>query len=169
MDSYVDGRNETPVERADRNYAELLQELRVLQTGVQILFGFVLIMSVQPLLHGAPRFTKGVYLVVLGLCCVSTALLMGPAAYHRMLFATGQKPEVVKGSHRLAMAGIVMLMLAICSAILLVADLVAGRAAGWVFAGCALVFFAGVWYVLPAMRSRPEQEQRVGEERAQER
>lgn len=164
-DDSPDGRDETPAERADRNYAELLQELRVLQTGVQILFGFVLIMSVQPRLQEAPQFTKLVYLVVLALCCVSTGLLMGPAAYHRMLFGTGQKPEVVQGSHLLARGGIVTLMLAICAAVLLVADLVAGRVLAWIFAGGALVFFAAIWYVLPAVRSRPAMERRLPHER----
>jgi hypothetical protein len=155
MDELADRRDETPAQRADRNFGELLQELRVLQTGVQILFGFVLIMSVQPLLHDASRFTRTAYLVVLGLCCVSTALLMGPAAYHRMLFGKGRKAEVVKGSHLLARGGIVTLMLAICAAVLLVTDLVAGRTMGWIFTAFVLAFFVAVWYVMPAVRGRP--------------
>jgi hypothetical protein len=154
MGELADQRNETPAQRADRNFGELLQELRVLQTGVQILFGFVLIMSVQPLVHDASRFTKVAYLVVLGLCCVSTALLMGPAAYHRMLFGKGRKAEVVKGSHLLARSGIVALMLAICAAVLLVTDLVAGRTTGWIFTALVLAFFVAVWYVMPAIRGR---------------
>lgn len=154
MDELANQRGETPVQRADRNFGELLQELRVLQTGVQILFGFVLIMSVQPLVHDASRFTKTVYLVVLGLCCVSTALLMGPAAYHRMLFGKGRKAEVVRGSHLLARGGIVTLMLAICAAVLLVTDLVAGRAAGWIFTAVVLMLFVAVWYVMPVIRGR---------------
>ncbi|WP_460525863.1 DUF6328 family protein [Flindersiella endophytica] len=154
MDELTDQRGETPAQRADRNFGELLQELRVLQTGVQILFGFVLIMSVQPLLHDSSRFTKTVYLVVLGLCCVSTALLMGPAAYHRMLFGKGRKAEVVKGSHLLARGGIVALMLSICAAVLLVTDLVAGRTMGWIFTVLVLLFFVAVWYALPAIRGR---------------
>lgn len=158
MGDLTDGRNESPAQRADRNFGELLQELRVLQTGVQILFGFVLIMSVQPRLHDAPRFTQILYLVVLGLCVVSAALLMGPAAYHRMLFGTGRKPEVVQGSHLLARSGMLTLMLAICAAVLLVAELVAGRLVAWIFAGAALAFFVGTWYVLPAIRRRPAQE-----------
>jgi hypothetical protein len=168
MNELADGRDESPAERADRNFGELLQELRVLQTGVQILFGFVLIMSVQPLLHDAPQFTRTVYLVVLGLCCVSTALLIGPAAYHRMLFGKGRKPEVVKGSHLLARGGIVTLMLAICAAVLLVTDLVAGLVVGWIFTALALAFFVAVWYVLPAVRGlrAPERMERLpGEER----
>jgi hypothetical protein len=153
MSEVVDGRDESPAERADRNYLELLQELRVLQTGVQILFGFLLIMSVQPRLYDAPAFTREVYLVVLALCCIATALLMGPAAYHRMLFGRG-KAEVVRGSHVLAHGGIVALLLAISASVLLVTDLVLSRTAGWAFGCCVGLFFTTVWYLLPLVRLR---------------
>lgn len=164
MDGQTSGRDESPTERADRNYAELLQELRVLQTGVQIMFGFLLILSVQPKLYESPPFTRTVYLVTLGLCATATALLMGPAAYHRMLFGL-DKPEVVRGSHVLAHGGIIALLLAISSSVLLVVDLVAGRVAGWIFCVAVAGLFLTVWYVLPIvrrMRALPDNGDRKG-------
>lgn len=143
-------RGETPLQRADRNFQELLAELRVLQTGVQILFGFLLIFAVQPRFEQISAFSKVIYLATLVLCCVATAFLMAPVAYHRTLFARGMKPEIVQSSDRLAHGGIAALFLAIISALLLILDLVIdSRAIAAVLTGCVAVVFASLWYVLP--------------------
>jgi hypothetical protein len=147
-----DDRSESSSERADRNFLELLNELRVLQTGVQILFGFLLILAVQPRFAEASRFEQVVYLVTLMLSCAATALLMGPAAYHRILFARGRKAEVVRASSRLANAGICVLMLAISSATLLVVELVFSQALAWTLSICVAVGFAILWFALPLSR-----------------
>jgi hypothetical protein len=148
------GRRETPLQRADRNFAELLAELRVLQTGVQILFGFLLILAVQPVFSRASTFARVTYLITLLLCCAATALLMAPVAYHRALFAKGLKPEVVRASNRLARSGMATLFLAIVSAVLLVIDLVLGLTLAIVLASCVAVMFAVLWYLLPLRRLR---------------
>jgi Family of unknown function (DUF6328) len=147
-----DDRPETPAERADRNFLELLNELRVLQTGVQILFGFLLILAVQPRFANASDFERLVYLITLMLSCGATALLMAPAAYHRMLFAQGRKAEVVTASNRLANAGICVLLLAMSSATLLVVELVFSQALAWMLSICVAVTFAAVWIGLPLSR-----------------
>ncbi|MEQ7124693.1 DUF6328 family protein [Actinopolymorpha sp. B11F2] len=147
-------RRETPLERADRNFQELIAELRVLQTGVQILFGFLLILAVQPRFAEASAFSRVTYLVTLILCCAATALLMAPVAYHRMLFAKGLKPEVVRASNRFARCGMTTLLLAIVSAVLLVINLVLGLTLAIVFASCVGVLFVLLWYLLPLRRLR---------------
>jgi Family of unknown function (DUF6328) len=149
-----EARGETPLQRADRNFQELLAELRVLQTGVQILFGFLLILAVQPRFAEATMFARVVYFVTLGLCCAATALLMAPVAYHRALFAKGLKPEVVSASNRFAQAGMATLFLAITSAVLLVLDLVGSRALAAILTACVAVLFLALWYVAPALRLR---------------
>ncbi len=151
-DAKPDGRQETRTERADRNLAEMLQELRVLQTGVQILFGFLLILAVQPRFASADGFEKGVYFTTLMLSCVATIFLMAPVAYHRVLFGRGRKVEIVKMSNRLTHVGMVALWLAISSAVLLVLDLVLERPVAWVISGAMGLLFLCVWYVLPLTR-----------------
>lgn len=143
---------ETRVQRADRNFAEILGELRVLQTGVQILFGFLLILAVQPRFADTSTFGRVTYVVTLLLCCVATALLMGPVAYHRALFAKGLKPEIVRVSNRFARAGMLVLLLAIDGAVLLVMDFVFGLPVALAPAAFVLLLFAVAWYVLPTRR-----------------
>ncbi|MBM7786819.1 DUF6328 family protein [Tenggerimyces flavus] len=151
-DARPDGRQESPAERADRNLGEMLQELRVLQTGVQILFGFLLILAVQPRFASADGFEKGVYFTTLLLSCVATIFLMAPVAYHRVLFGRGRKVEIVKMSNRLTHVGMVALWLAISSAVLLVLDLVLQRSFAWIISIAIAVLFLAVWYVLPLSR-----------------
>lgn len=102
-DEPADHRRETEAERLDRNFDELLQELRVSQTGVQILFAFLLGVSFTQSFRQADSFVHIVYSVTLLLCALATALFIGPVALHRMLFGLGSKGELVKVSSRLAL------------------------------------------------------------------
>ena len=154
QDAAASGRRETPAERADRNFQELLTELRVLQTGVQILFGFLLILAVQPRFADASQFERAVYLLALLLTCAATALLMAPVAYHRALFSLGQKADVVAMSNRLADCGIFVLMLAIGVAVLLVVDFVFDRPLAWLLGTAVIAVFVVLWYLLPLSRRR---------------
>ncbi|WP_147304569.1 DUF6328 family protein [Thermasporomyces composti] len=150
----MEARRETPFQRADRNFQELLAELRVLQTVVQILFGFMLILAIQPRFAAASGFTHVTYLIALVLCCTATALLMAPVAYHRTLFARGLKPEVVRVSDRLARGGMVALFLAIVASVLLVFDLAVNRFVAVVLTVCVATVFVLLWYVMPLRRLR---------------
>ena len=113
----------------------------MLQAGVQILFGFLLILAVQPRFANASNFEQVVYPITLMLSCGATALLMAPAAYHRMLFAQGRKAEVVSASNRLASAGIGVLLLAVELGHLLVVELVFSQVMAWTLSICVAVTF----------------------------
>ena len=142
-------RNETDAERLDRNWASLLQELRVVQTGVQLLTGFLLTLPFQPrfVILDAPM--KVVYLVTVSSAVLSTALLVAPVAMHRLLFRRHLLDRVVTAAHRCAYAGVLLLGVAVTGMTVIIFEVVAGRLAALVSGGCALVLFAAFWLVLP--------------------
>ncbi len=144
-----DTRNETPLERADRNFAELLQELRVLQTGVQILFAFLLTLAFTPRFPSLDTVQRGIYVVTLLLTVSAAMLLIAPAAVHRVLFGRGVKRLIVEVSSRLAGCGMGLLALAFTGSVLLIADVVVGRAAGLAVAGGVLAGCVGLWAAMP--------------------
>ncbi|GAA2054232.1 MULTISPECIES: DUF6328 family protein [Streptomyces] len=150
----VRGRRETPRERDDRNFAELLQELRVTQTGVQILFAFLLILAFSarfPVLDG---FQRGTYLTTLLLAMAASILFTAPAALHRGLFRRGAKRHIVEVSSRLAAFGLGALGLALTGSLLLVVDVVVSRTAGLLAAAGAFLACTGLWVVLPRRLAR---------------
>jgi hypothetical protein len=147
-------RQETPAERADRNFNELLQELRVSQTGVQILFAFLLTLAFQSSFAKVTTPQLAVYVTTLLLCACATALLIAPVALHRRLFRQGKKRQVVETASRLAQGGLLMLFLAICGAILFILDFVLARTLAVVLAVGVTVVFLALWYVLPWRLSR---------------
>lgn len=95
-------RNETPLQRADRNFVELLQELRVTQTGVRILFAFLLSLAFTSRFGDLDPVQRVTYVVTLLLSVLAAALFTAPAALHRSLFQQGAKPRIVQVSSRLA-------------------------------------------------------------------
>ncbi|WP_344801434.1 DUF6328 family protein [Microlunatus ginsengisoli] len=101
-----DGRDETINERMDRNWNELLQEMRVTQTGTQILSGFLLTIAFQPTFHGLPAFDKTVYLFLVLAATVTTALALAPVHLHRTLFRHHSKPALVQIGHLLLRAAL---------------------------------------------------------------
>jgi hypothetical protein len=151
----ADGRGERPLERADRNMIEMLQELRVAQTGVQILFAFLLSLSFTERFTRIDDFQRWTYVVTLLLTAVTTGLLVAPAAIHRMLFGRGVKAATVEIGHKLFVAGLAALILTLVGAVLLVLDIAVGRTfAAWA-AGTLGVVLIGLWFVLPLpIRSR---------------
>ena len=120
------------------------------QTGVQILFAFLLGVSFTQSFRQADSFVHIVYSVTLLLCALATALFIGPVALHRMLFGLGSKGELVKVSSRLALGGLYALLLAITGAVLLALDDPLGRPVALTLAGGAFVVLVGLWVVLPA-------------------
>ncbi|MEU7262011.1 MULTISPECIES: DUF6328 family protein [Streptomyces] len=142
-------RNETPLERYDRNFGELLQELRVLQTGVQILFAFLLTLAFTPRFVSLDTTQRAFYVGTLLLAVLATLLLTAPAAVHRVLFRRRAKRLVVEVSARLTAAGMAVLALALAGAVLLVVDVVLGRGAGVTAGAVTLVTCGGLWALLP--------------------
>ena len=138
------GRDETPLERADRNWEELLGELRVTQTGVSILFSVLLTIPFTARFGDVTSMQRTTYLAALVLSAATTVVLIAPVAHHRVLFAKGHKQQLVQQANLLARTGLALLCLTLGAVLLLVADLlldgpvlllvlafVAGTAALW--------------------------------------
>jgi Family of unknown function (DUF6328) len=148
------GRRETAAERLDRNYNELLQELRVAQTGVQILFAFLLSL---PFLQGfrveeADR--RLIYSGTLLSAALAAGLLIAPVPYHRLVFRANRKEEVVRMADRMAVLGMGFLLVAMTGSLFLVFDeLWSAEVASLVAAGFAGACLA-LWFVLPVLARR---------------
>ena len=145
-------RDETPVERADRNMGELLQELRVALPGVQVLFAFLLAVPFQQRFQDVTTFQRQTYFVVLLLSAAATAFLIAPSAYHRLNFAQGDKPHIVVVANRLSVIGLVLLAFAMTGAVMLVTDVLFQSATVAVATGATLIMFASLWFVVPLLR-----------------
>lgn len=142
-------RDETPAERADRNWSELLQELRVTQTGVQVLAGFLLTLPFQQRFSRLSDWQMGQYLAALSCAVVSVILLVAPVSAHRWLFRQHEKDVVVTFGDRLAKAGLTMLAVTIVLAIMFVFGVVAGQTAGIITAAVTALAFIALWAILP--------------------
>jgi hypothetical protein len=143
---------ETEEERWQRNYAELLQELRVAQTGVQILFAFLLILAFSPGFDESDGFVRTVYLVALLSAAAAAALIIAPVAHHRLMFRRHRKPMLVQDAHRMAFAGLMLVIVSMVSAVLLATDVVLSRPVAVTVAAATGAGFVLLWAVLPLAR-----------------
>jgi len=141
-------RGETELQSVDRHFNELLQELRVAQTGVQILFAFLLGLAFTPRFPDLTVGQQGVYLVTLVLSAVSAALLIGPVGYHRTVFRQRLRSQLVSTAHRYAIAGLVLLLLALVGAVELAASFILGPRAT-ILAAALAGLFATLWFIVP--------------------
>jgi hypothetical protein len=144
-----EGRNETRKERVDRELIELLNELRVALPGVQFLFAFLLIVPFQQKADQITDFQRDVYFVSLVAAAVATVLLIAPAAQHRVLFRQSDKENLLRRSNGSAFAGLLVLAVAICSALLLVVDVLFARTQAWITAGGVAALLAWWWVLVP--------------------
>ena len=136
-------RDESEAERLDRNYSELLQELRVAQTGVQILFAFLMTIAFQQRFNEIDDFQRTVYVITLLCAAISALLLISPVSAHRVLFRRHRKDELVTFTGRVAAGGLIFLLAAMLGAVLLVIDWVANLPlAIAIVAGLGVV---GIW------------------------
>jgi hypothetical protein len=147
-------RDETEAERIDRNFTELLGELRIALPGVQVLFAFLLTVPFAQGFSSLSQFERYLYLVVLLLTALASALLIAPTAYHRVLFRRGYKPEILAFANRAAMIGLAVLALAMSGAILLITHVLFSEAAAIIVAALSGFVFAALWYLLPWARGR---------------
>jgi hypothetical protein len=145
----ADERAESKLHRADRNMLELLQELRVAQIGVQILFAGLISVSFMERFANVNAFQRWTYVVTLLLAAVTTGLLVAPAAAHRMTFGRGVKPQTVQLGHRLFVWGLVTLALSFAGAVLLVLDVTVGPVFGIAAAAAVAVLLLVLWFVVP--------------------
>ena len=143
------GSGETRKERIDRELIELLNELRVALPGVQFLFAFLLIVPFQQKVDQITDFQRGVYYVALAAAALATALLIAPAAQHRVLFRQQDKENLLRRSNASALAGLLALGLAICSALLLVVDVLFSPGLAWLTAGLLGLLLIVWWVAVP--------------------
>jgi hypothetical protein len=146
-------RDETDVERLDRNFQDLLQELRVAQAGVQILFAFLLTLAFTQRFTTLNDVERTIYLVSLLAAAAAAALFIGPVAWHRVLFRQRRKQELVTAADRMALGGLVALLVSIAAAVLLIVDVAIGPVAAVLLSGLVTLWYVLLWYVLP-LRSR---------------
>ncbi|HEY2879190.1 DUF6328 family protein [Nocardioides sp.] len=138
----------------DRNWTELVQELRATQVGVQVLIGFLLALPYTDKFGSLDHFEKGAYLVVLSLAVAATAAVLAPVAYHRILFRRGLRPWLVDTANTIARVGLVLAALSMCGVVFLAFDLAAGTAAGVVASLVAVLGYVVLWLVVP-LRAHP--------------
>ena len=138
-------------EQWDRRFAELLQEIRVAQTGGQILFAFLLTLPFYDRFQEIDGVDKVVYILTLLAATASMALLIAPVSYHRQVFRQGRKPRIVKTASALAQGGLGALLVALSGALFLVVDVVAGIRWAGVLCGATVLVYVLLWYVLPAV------------------
>ena len=138
----------------DRNWAELLQELRVAQTGVQILTGFMLTLPFTERFHALPESRHNAYAAILTGAVVSTLLLMTPVALHRALFHRGQRPWLVEAADRLARWGLATMALSIVGVVWFILDIVTTHWAAVAVAGTIAAYIIGMWVLVPAHERR---------------
>ena len=147
-------RDETPSERADRNLAELLQELRVALPGVQVLFAFLLIVPFNQRFSDVTPAQEKVYFGVLMCTAVATALLVAPSMNHRILFQRGDKDHLVTIAHRMTIAGLTVMAVGMTGVIVLVTDFVFEGVMAAVAATALALVFLVLWYAMPLLRLR---------------
>lgn len=147
-------RRETPTERLDRNWADLLQELRVSQTGVQLLTGLLLTVPFQSRFAEITAHQRVIYLVTTSLSVVATGLLIAPVMLHRVLFRLHARRPLVQVSQRFAIAGLATLGLAVVGVVGLIFDVVLGPVPGLVAGLAALALLGVLWGVVPGVVRR---------------
>jgi hypothetical protein len=145
-------RGEDEAERLDRELIELLNELRVVMPGVQVLFGFLLAIPFQQRFNMVDSFQKDVYFVTLLLTAAAIAFLLGPSAFHRLTFRHGQKPYLIHLGTRQTITGLALLALAVNGTLLLLSDLLFGTATMVVVVACSGALFTWLWFGLPLWR-----------------
>ncbi|HWE88910.1 MAG TPA: DUF6328 family protein [Pseudonocardiaceae bacterium] len=145
----ADRPEESEQDRLVRNLGELLQELRVAQTGVQVLFGFLLSVIFTSPYARAGAFVHGLHVATVLLAAGATCFLIAPAAWHRILFRSGKRQLIITYASRFALVGLVLLAGAMTGTVLLIGYVVFGGLAGGLISGFVGALFLTMWFVLP--------------------
>jgi hypothetical protein len=148
--SSVESRSRTLSRRTlNRNWDELMQELRAVQTGVQILTGFLLTVPFSSRFAALSPGQRALFLVVLSGAVTATCLILAPVAFHRLLFRQGRRMLLVETANRLALAGLGALLLSLTGMVVLIVDVVFGAEWAVVAGATALLLFTAVWVAAP--------------------
>lgn len=140
---------ETEKERVNREVIELLNELRLTLPGVQVLFGFLLILPFQQRFATVSDSERVVYFLAVLATIASLICLIAPASYHRLRFRASDKQRLLFISNRLAIAGIAFLAIAMVTGLFMIAQVVIGEAWAAAMAGLAGLGLVMLWFVLP--------------------
>jgi hypothetical protein len=132
---------------------ELLNELRVALPGVQILFAFLLTVPFAQGFSRVTSFQKNLFFVVLLATAASTIFLIAPTATHRLRFHKSDRQYVIESAHRLMLAGLVFLALAIVGALVLITDYLFGLSGSWYWPALVALVLVALWFVRPLLRS----------------
>jgi hypothetical protein len=146
---WEDDRDETEAQRLDRNWSSLLQELRVAQTGVQLLTGFLLTLPFQARFTQLDAVMRTVYLITVSCSIGATVLLVAPVSMHRLLFRRHRMQTLVAISHRYAIVGTLLLGTALCGVAIVIFDSIVHRPAAWIAGGLTFVALLLFWYFTP--------------------
>jgi hypothetical protein len=155
-----DGRDETTLEQLDRNTIELLNELRVASTGIQFMFGFLLVVPFDSAFRRISSFERTVYFATLICVAASSVLLMAPSIQHRILFRQREKRFLVTLANRLAILSMVLLAAGFTGILVLLSDVVLGGAAPILVGAMTALGIAALWFAVPLSRrdrSAPQQ------------
>ncbi|MCH0566595.1 DUF6328 family protein [Streptomyces sp. MUM 2J] len=148
------GRDETEEERADRMWVELIQEVRVAQTGVQILFGFLLTVVFTPRFLQLEDTERSIYVVTVVLGACATGALVGPVSLHRMVAGRRVKPQAVRWAAKLTLAGLVLLLATMASSLLLILRVAThGTFVPWLVTA-VVAWYLLCWFALPLWARR---------------
>ncbi|MFJ4468200.1 DUF6328 family protein [Streptomyces sp. NPDC089424] len=148
------GRDETEEERADRMWGELIQEVRIAQMGVQILFGFLLTVVFTPTFADLSDMDRRIYIVTVVVGAAATGALIGPVSLHRLVAGRRVKPQAVTWASRLTFVGLILLLVTMVCALLLILRVATHDPyVPWIVAGIAL-WYTLCWFALPLWTRR---------------
>ncbi|MGW1747356.1 DUF6328 family protein [Streptomyces sp. NPDC002092] len=148
------GRHETEEERADRKWGELIQEVRVAQTGVQILFGFLLTVVFQQKYDSLAHTDKTIYIVTVVLGAAATGALIGPVSLHRLVSGRRVKPQAVEWASRMTFVGLALLLATMTSSLLLILRVATHNGAVTWLVMAVVAWYALCWYAVPLWARR---------------
>jgi predicted membrane channel-forming protein YqfA (hemolysin III family) len=148
----AEAQKESHSERLDRELIELLNELRVLLPGVQVLFAFLLTAPFASGFADVTDFQRDLYGVCLLTALAATGCLVAPTTYHRVQWRQRDKEVMLRTANKLALLGSIFLAASMTCSVMLVGDYLYDRWAATLAAVAAAVFFVLLWYVLPLVR-----------------
>ncbi|MET0233377.1 MAG: DUF6328 family protein [Kibdelosporangium sp.] len=144
--------------RLARNLSELLQELRVAQAGVQILFGFLLSIAFTERYASADAYIRTTHFVAMMFATAATAFLTAPASWHRVLFRHGKRERIINVANKLAVSGLICLAVAVTGTVLLIGEVVIGGWGAVVVGVLTAIGFSLLWLIIPWREREPEGE-----------
>ena len=145
----ADGRDETPNERSDRNWNDILQELRVALNGTQLIGGFLLAVAFQPRFDELDSYQLTLYLVLVSLAGLATVVGLAPVTLHRTLFRRQVKERVVRIGNRLLIGHLIVVAMLVIGVASLIFDWALSRTAGAIALLVGLIVLVALWVVLP--------------------